>query len=90
MIHERDGDKDVLVRRDGEFREIKCEGEKFEAGASDSSADRKEQVKFFICARPGESLLPALEKAEAELQKSDEMPAARKSEILNQIRFKIA
>jgi len=43
-----------------------------------------------ICARPGENLLPALEKAEAELQKSDEMPAARKAEILTQMRSKIA
>ena len=90
VIHERDGDKDVLVRREGEFRELKCDGEKFEAGASSGSNERKEQIKFLICARGGESLLPALEKAEAELQKSDEMPAARKAEILTQIRAKIA
>lgn len=90
VVHERRGDKDVLVRNDGEFREIKCDGEKFEAGASGGDAEKKEDIKFFICAGPGESLLPALEKAEAELSKSDEMPAARKTEILTQIRSKIA
>ncbi len=90
VIHEGKGDKDVLVRRDGEFRELKCEGEKFEAGASGGSADKKEEIKFFICAKRGESLLPALEKAEAELQKSDEMPSERKAEILTQIRSRIA
>jgi bla regulator protein BlaR1 len=90
VIHERSGDKDVLVRNDGEPREIKCDGERFEAGASGGSADKTEQIKFFICAKPGESLLPALEKAEADLQKSDDMPPERKSEILTQIRSKIA
>ena len=90
VIHEGKGDKDVLVRREGEFRELKCDGEKFEAGSSSGSADKKEQIKFFICAKKGESLLPALEKAEAELQKSDEMPAGRKADILGQIRSKIA
>lgn len=90
VIHEGKGDKDVLVRRDGEFRELKCDGEKFEAGASGGSTDKKEQIKFFVCTKRGESLLPALEKAEAELQKSDEMSADRKAEILTQIRSKIA
>ena len=90
VIHERSGDKDVLVRHEGEPRALKCPGEKFEAGSSGGSADQKEQIKFFICARQGENLLPALEKAEAELQKSDEMPADRKAEILTQIRSKIA
>lgn len=90
IIHEGPGgNKDVLVRREGEPRQIKCEGEKFEAGAS-GGTDKKEEIKFFICARPGESLLPALEKAEAELQKADEMSADRKAEILGQIRAKIA
>lgn len=90
VIHEGRGDKDVLVRRDGEFRELKCDGEKFEAGSSGGSADKKEQIKFVLCAKAGESLLPALEKAEADLQKQDEMPAERKAEILSQIRSKIA
>ena len=90
VIHEGRGDKDVLVRRDGEFRELKCDGEKFEAGSSGGSADKKEQIKFVLCAKAGESLLPALERAEADLQKQAEMPAERKAEILSQIRSKIA
>lgn len=94
VIHEGPAEKkDRLIRREGElreFREIKCDGEKFETGASGGTADKKEEIKFFVCAKAGESLLPALEKAEAELQKSDDMPAARKTEILTQIRSKIA
>ena len=89
-VHQRGGDKDVLVRNHDGAREIKCAGEKFEAGSTGGTAEKKEDIKFFLCVDQGESLLAALEKAEADVQKSDDMPDERKADILTQIRSKIA
>jgi beta-lactamase regulating signal transducer with metallopeptidase domain len=67
-----------------------CEGEKFLVDSSGGTETRKENVKFFLCADKGENLLTALEKAEADLQKRDEIPAASKAEILAKIRARIS
>ena len=91
VIH-KGGEKDVVKHGEpGELREIStnCPGEKFEADAASGSTDRKEKVKFILCTANGEKLLAALEKAEAEIQKRDDMPADRKAEILTKIRSKI-
>jgi beta-lactamase regulating signal transducer with metallopeptidase domain len=92
-IRETRGDKDVLIKRDGkELHELaaNCPGEKFEIGSEGGSEQKKENVKFVLCAKAGESLLPALEKAAAEIEKRDEMSAERKADILSKLRAKIA
>ena len=92
-IIETRGDKDVVVRRgdgsDSAVRITNCEGEKFEAGSSGGTETRKENIKFFVCGKAGEKLLPALEKAAERIEKEDDIPAERKAEILNQLRAKI-
>lgn len=67
-----------------------CPGEKFEVESGGGSEAKKEQVKFVLCSGKGEPLLTALEKAEADIQKHDDMPAERKAEILAKIRAKIS
>lgn len=92
-IHKTHGDKNVLKRGEaGEFRThvLNCDGEKFEASSAGGADNQKENIKFFICAKGGESLLPALEKAAADLEKNDDMPAGRKADILAKLRAKIA
>lgn len=68
----------------------KCPGEKFEASSASGDVVKKQDVKIIICGTKDEKLLPALEKAEAELQKQDDVPAERKAELLAKIRAKIA
>ena len=82
--------KDVLVDSDGKLAEAKCPGQRFEAAAASGDTRRKEDVKFVLCAAKGESLLAALQKAEIDVQKQDDMPGSNKAEILKQIRAKIA
>lgn len=87
------GDKDVLKHGGpGELRDMaaKCPGEVFQVDSAGGTEARKENVKFIICTRPGEKMLSALEKVEADIQKEDEMPAERKAEILAKVRAKIA
>ena len=67
-----------------------CPGEVFKVESAGGSADRKEDVTFLICTDRGDKMLPALEKAEADLQTSNDMPADRKAELLTKIRAKIA
>ncbi|HEX6218122.1 MAG TPA: M56 family metallopeptidase [Sphingomicrobium sp.] len=89
-IREVKGGKDVLVRRDVKELAVDCSGEKFEVGSDGTSGAKKENVKFVLCAKEGQSLLPALERAAAEIEKRDEMPADRKADILTKLRAKIA
>ena len=87
------GDKDVLKRGEpGELRDMAmtCPGEVFRVDSAGESAERKEAVEFFICTDAGDKMLTALEKAEADLQKTDDVPADRKAELLTKIRAKIA
>jgi beta-lactamase regulating signal transducer with metallopeptidase domain len=87
------GDKNVLKHGDpGELREMaaKCPGEVFQVDSAGGTDARKENVKFVICTAPGEKLLSALEKVEADIQKQDEMSAERKADILAKVRAKIA
>ena len=71
-------------------RMMNCPGEKFEASHGSDASNQQEEVKFFVCAAKGESLLPALEKAAADIEAVNDMPAAGKGEILQKIRAKIA
>ena len=92
-IRETKGGEDRLIERDGKgFEEAarNCPGERFEAGSGGGTEQKKDEVKFIICTDKGERLLPALEKAAAELEKRDEMSAERKAEVLTKIRAKIA
>jgi beta-lactamase regulating signal transducer with metallopeptidase domain len=87
------GDKDVLKHGEpGELRNMaeKCPGEIFEVDSAGGSTERKEDVKLVICTQGKDKMLSALEKAEVDLQKSDDMPADRKAEILTKVRAKIA
>lgn len=86
------GDRDVLKRGEpGELGKMDmCPGEVFKVESAGGSADRKEDVTFLICTDRGDKMLPALEKAEADLQTSNDMPADRKAELLTKIRAKIA
>jgi bla regulator protein blaR1 len=87
------GDENVLKRGEpGELRDMaaKCPGEVFEVDSAGGTEGRKENVKFVICTTPGETMLNALEKAEADIQKQDEMSAERKADILAKLRAKIA
>ena len=87
------GDKDVLKHGEpGELRDMaaKCPGEVFEVDSAGGTDARKENVKFVLCTRPGEKMLNALEKAEADIQKQDDMPSDRKADILAKLRAKIA
>ena len=86
-------DKDVLKR--GEPHELlarakECPGEKFEVDSVGGTDARKENVKFVLCTANGEPMLAALEKAAANIEKEDDMPAERKAEILSKLRAKIA
>lgn len=86
-------DKDVLKR--GEPNELlarakECPGEKFEVDSVGGTEARKENVKFVLCTANGEPMLAALEKAVANIEKEDDMPAERKEEILSKLRAKIA
>ena len=90
VIH-KTGERDLIKHSEpGELREIStdCPGEKFEADSASGSTDKK-NVKFILCTANGEKLLTALERAEAQIDKSDDMPADRKIEILTKIRSKI-
>jgi len=92
-IREIHGDKDVIVKHEG--KELaglgeNCPGEKFVAGAAGGTANKKEDVKFILCTGKGERLLPALEKAEADFAKRDDVPNSHKQEILAKIRARIA
>lgn len=91
-IRESTGGKDVLIKRDGREVEIaaKCPGEKVEIGSEGGTDARKENVRFVLCTKPGESMIAALEKAAANFEKRDEIPADRKAEMLTKIRAKIA
>ncbi len=96
-------EKRIVIRHAGERGDLKpgevpeleklstkCPGEKFEASSAGSSEAKKQDVKIIICGTKDEKLLPALEKAEAELQKQNDIPADRKAEILAKIRAKIS
>ena len=93
-IRESHGDKDVVHRDRDHARKIRvttaCDGEKFEANSQSGADAKKEHVKFFVCGKKGESLLPALEKAASRIEQQDDIPAERKAQILNQLRAKIA
>ena len=92
-IRETRGDKDVVIKRDGEEMDVtaaKCPGERFEVSSDGGTEQKKENVKFILCTDKGESLLPALEKAAAEIEKRGEMSADRKADILTKLRAKIA
>lgn len=86
-------DKDVLKR--GESHELlarakECPGEKFEVTSAGGTEAKKENVKFVLCTADREPMLAALEKAVADIEKEDEMPAERKADILAKLRAKIA
>ena len=81
----RAGDHDRVVRVMAD-----CDGEKFESGSQGGTETKKENVKFVICTRKGESLLPALEKAASRIESESDIPAERKAEILSKLRAKIA
>lgn len=93
-IRESTGGKDVVVHNGDHDRMVRviaaCDGEKFEAGVQGGTEAKKENIKFMICAKKGENLLPALEKAAARIEREDDIPAERKAEILSQLRAKIA
>jgi beta-lactamase regulating signal transducer with metallopeptidase domain len=91
-IKEVRGDKDVVIKRDGREAEIiaKCPGEKVEIGSEGGTEARKENLKFVLCTKPGESLIAALEKAAADFDKRDELSAERKADMVAKIRAKIA
>lgn len=93
-IRESTGGKDVVVRGGDHDRMVRtiaaCDGEKFEAGSEGGTETKKENIKFMICARKGESLLPALEKAASRIEQDNDMPAERKADILSRLRAKIA
>lgn len=67
-----------------------CPGEKFELDSAGGTEARRENVKLILCAKAGEPMLNALERAAAEIQKQDDMPAERKADILAKIQAKIA
>ena len=93
VIHHVDGQEDVLKHGSpGELRAtaLNCPGERFEVSSAGGDPSRKEDVKFFICTKAGGEMLKALEKAEADIQKQDDMPADPKAEILSKIRAKIS
>jgi beta-lactamase regulating signal transducer with metallopeptidase domain len=82
-----------IIKRNGEGMSeasLDCPGEKFDASSEGGSDGKQEKTRFVLCANDGESLAAALEKAAAEVEKRDEMPAERKAEILTKIRAKIA
>ena len=86
-------DQDVLKR--GEPHELlarakECPGEKFEVTSAGGTDARKENVKFVLCTADREPMLAALEKAVADIEKEDDMPAERKADILAKLRAKIA
>lgn len=86
-------DKDVLKR--GEPHELlarakECPGEKFEVTSAGGTDAKKENVKFVLCTADREPMLAALEKAVADIEKEDDMPAERKADILAKLRAKIA
>ena len=86
-------DRDVLKR--GEPHELlarakECPGEKFEVTSAGGTEARKENVKFVLCTADREPMLAALEKAVADIEKENDMPAERKAEILAKLRAKIA
>ena len=96
-------EKRIVIRHAGDKGDLKpgevpkvdelttnCQGEKFLVDSAGGTEKRKENVKFFLCADKGESLLAALEKAEVNLQKQDDIPADRKAEILAKIHAKIS
>ena len=91
-VREYKGGKDVLIKRDGREMEIaaKCPGEKVEIGSEGATDKQRDSVKFVLCTKPGESMVAALEKAIADFEKRDEMPADRKADIVAKIRAKIA
>jgi hypothetical protein len=85
------GDKDVRIKHgDPEKHAMNCPGEKFELDSAGGTDAKKEKVKLVLCAAEGERLLSALEKAETDIQKQDDMPADRKAEIVAKLRAKIA
>jgi beta-lactamase regulating signal transducer with metallopeptidase domain len=67
-----------------------CPGEKFEVESAGGTEGRRENVKFILCAKAGERMLTALERAEADIRKQDDMSAERKADILAKIHAKIA
>ena len=86
-------DKDVLKR--GEPNELlarakECPGEKFEVTSAGGTDAKKEDVKIVLCTADREPMLAALEKAVADIEKEDDMPAERKADILAKLRAKIA
>lgn len=93
-IHETVGGKDGAARAGDPERHVRvmanCDGEKFETNSLGGTEAKKENVKFLVCTRKGESLLPALEKAAARIEQESDIPAERKAEILSQLRAKIA
>ena len=87
------GDRDVVKHgAPGELRDLaaKCPGEKFEVDSVGGTEAKKENVKFVLCTTKGEPMLAAVEKAAADIEKQDDMPADRKADILAKIRAKIA
>lgn len=92
-IREMDGKKDVLVRGEsGDMHKIiaDCSGEKVEVGSEGTTGERKERIKMVLCAKDGESLVPALEKALVRIEQQEDLPADRKAEIVTKLRAKIA
>ena len=93
-IREHRGGKDGAERSGDLHRDVRvmanCDGEKFETGSEGGTEARKENVKFVICTKKGESLLPALEKAVSRIESESDIPAERKAEILSRLRGKIA
>lgn len=73
-----------------EMHKMGCAGEKFELVSEGGTGDRKEKMKLLLCAQKGESLIPALEKAAADIEKRDDLPADRKADMLGKLRAKIA
>jgi beta-lactamase regulating signal transducer with metallopeptidase domain len=100
VIIRTQGDKDVLVKRDGgaDLADIekmgpKCSGEKVEIAADGGTADNKRAVKFFLCGKEGGSradLVNGLEKAVGRLEKENDMDPAIKADLVAKLKAKIA
>ena len=91
-IREYKGDKSVIEKegKDGHLLAMNCPGERVEIGSEGGSDTKKDNIKMVFCAAKGESMVAALEKAAADIEKKDEMPAERKADMLTKLRAKIA
>lgn len=93
IVRKVHGDGDVIKRGNPDemlTKAEKCAGEKFEVDSTGGAEGKEEKVKFVLCTKNGEELIGALERAEADIQKQDDMSPERKADILAKVRAKIA